>query len=137
MTSECTISRDKELRKRFNDMLTSGININYYNWSLVAEMLANQPAPRFYISPKVASQYVFAYYHGTYKLKSEIGRRMIVDLVETYERIKSLGECRYNYEVWNKVVESPAKSFYLKPNTIERIIYEYIRPTQRFKSGVS
>lgn len=129
MIKETTKQRDAELRKRFDELRNSGVNSKYYNWKDIVRLLAKMPAPRFYISPKMAEQYVFNFKRGTFLLKSNEGKAMIRDLVENYDRIKMESPNKLAYEIWDELVDSPAKSFYLKEKTIRYIIYEYLRPT--------
>ena len=128
MIKENTISRDCELRKRFNDIRNSGVNEKYYDWNVVVKVLAKSPAPRFYLSPKMAEQYVLNFKRGKFLVKSKIGHAMIRDLAENYDRIKELYPYKKSFEIWQLVVDSPAKSFYLKEKTIRYIVYEYLRP---------
>lgn len=128
MTKDLTTYRDLELRSRFQDIRDSGVNKMYYNWKLVVRMLSKQPAPQFYISPKKAEQYVHSYYRGEFLVKSSLARAMVRDLVDNYERIIAERNGKKMCEIWEMVVESPAKSFYLKESTIRHIIYEYLRP---------
>lgn len=128
MIKETTILRDSELRKMFDNIRNAGVNNRYYDWKVVVKLLATSPAPKFYISPKMAEQYVLNFNRGKFLVKSSIGRAMIRDLAENYERIKSQYPYKKAFEIWELVVDSPAKSFYLKEKTIRCIIYEYIRP---------
>lgn len=129
MVKDSTKNRDAALRQRFDEIQKSGINSKYYDWKVVVKLIAKMPAPRFYITPKMAEQYVLNYYRGIYKVKSMLGKEMIKDLVENYERLKQEDPYKQAWEIWQDLVECPAKSFYLREKTIKYIIYEYLRPT--------
>lgn len=108
-------------------MLNSGVNSRYSGWKMYVSLLAKQPAPCFYISPKIAERYVHSYYRGEPVLKTAKGRALIKDLVENYERLKANNPDDYAYQIWDKLVECPAKSFYLKESVIKHIVYGYYR----------
>lgn len=123
---ELRIERDKELKKRFDYVIQeSGVNPRYLMRDDIATTLQSMPAPRFYIDWKIAQNNVNLYYKGKMKHKSELKQKMVLDLVEVFEEVRS---AHMNYpmtEIWNMVVEHPAKSFYLSKQRIIEIIYNY------------
>ena len=125
MIKEVTKCRDRELRKRFRDVLNSGINADYYDCADVIRMIANQPAPRFYIAPRVAQRYVLKFYRGIYERDTPMGRKMIHDLVENYERITANAVRKTRADIWEELVMCPAKSFYIKESIVKLIVYGY------------
>jgi len=133
MEKDVTKLRDIELRRLFHLMTNSGVNSDYYSWQVICRLLYKQPAPRFYITPKKAEQYVYSMYHGNVKRKKFETLEMIRDLAENFERIKGEHPEKKKYEIWEEVVNCPAKSFYLKEVTIRHIVYGYLRPTNKRK----
>lgn len=127
LTKDLTIERDAELRKRVEDMLDGTINCQYYDWQSVVMLIAKQDAPKFYISPKKAEQYVCHYYRGRYLLKGTLGRAKIQDLVENYERLKEQYPQKPQKFIWQTLADSQAKSFYLSYKSIKSIIRGYIK----------
>lgn len=123
---ELRMERDKELKKRFDYVIQeSGVNPRYMMRDDIANILQSMPAPRFYIDWKIAQNNVNLYYKGKMKHKSELKQKMVLDLVEVFEEVRS---AHMNYpmtEIWNMVVEHPAKSFYLSKQRIIEIIYNY------------
>lgn len=122
-----TTDRDRELCKRYDDIIKSGINHNYLTHKNVVKVISLQSAPRFYLEPRTAEKYILQYYRGEYYRKSVLGRKMIDDLVANYERLASQHPNWCNYQLWDAVVMCEAKSFYLTENTIKFIIYGYLR----------
>ncbi len=127
MIKDLTIERDEELRKRVEYMLDGTINCQYYDWRSIILLVSRQTAPKFYISPKKAEQYVCNYYRGVYLLKSYAGRKKIEDLVETYERLKEQHPDKSQKWLWTMTAESQAKSFYLSDNSITQIVRGYLK----------
>jgi len=132
MTGIDTLERDSELRKRYDDILKSGVNCRYIDRDMVVRTIANQPAPRFYISPKTAEQHVLRYYRGEVTNKNATTRAMIKDLVENYEILKAEMPNAYHYEIWDALILRPAKRFYLSEASIKSIVYGYTRPSQAY-----
>lgn len=128
MIKDVTQLRDDELRRRFSDIMDSGVNRSYYKWETAVHLLAQQSAPRFYISADRARTYVSAMRRGTHHVFSQLRQAMVRDLAENYDRIKLEHPEYKEYEIWYAVVESPAKSFYLLEKTIKYIVYDYLRP---------
>lgn len=120
--------RNKELRKRFNELLSaSGVNMMYFHRDTIVDMLYNESAPRFYISAKIAERYVLNYKRGVFLSEDPITRRKITDLAETFDRICAENPHMKRKDVWNEVVWSPAKSFYLSKKRIKWIVYGWVK----------
>lgn len=118
--------RDKEIRKIYTRIVSeSGINKKYLTRDFISKQIQKSPAPRFYIEPKHAANYVNAYNNGKLRHVSAIKRAMVLDLVEVYEEVRALHPNDPMSEIWLMVVRHPAKSFYLSPSRIIEIIYEY------------
>lgn len=90
-------------------------------------VLAEQPAPRFYISPFTAWLYLTKHRNPKNKLTQE----MIEDLQENLARLKRENPDASNIWLYEKVVKQPAKSFYMSPHRIKEIIFHYTGRTSK------
>lgn len=120
--------RNRDLQKAYTDFLqTHSVNKYYIRRSFVMDRIVNSPAPRFYIGTKTAERYVLGYLNGSRKIMHHRKLEMIEDLVRTYRAVLSSGECAHRYEIWERVVQSPARKFYITPARAEEIIFNHNR----------
>ena len=118
--------RDEEIRKIHKRIVRdSGINKKYLTRDFIVEQVQKCPAPRFYLEPKRAMEYVNSYYKGKTCHLRPLRRAMVLDLVEAFEEVRSEHLNDPMGDIWTMVVEHPAKSFYLSPARIIEIIYQY------------
>lgn len=121
-----TDQRDRDLKNLHTSVIkNSGVNPMYLTREFIVSTLASQPAPRFYIKAQQAESYVVGYYKQVSYVKSELKRSMILDLVQVFEQIRSDNIHLPMADIWQLVVEHPAKSFYLSNQRIKEIIYNY------------
>ena len=121
-----TDQRDRDLKNLHTSVIkNSGVNPMYLTREFIVSTLASQPAPRFYIKAQQAESYVVGYYKQVSYVKSELKRSMILDLVRVFEKIRSDNIHLPMADIWQLVVEHPAKSFYLSNQRIKEIIYNY------------
>lgn len=129
MNLQITDERNRALRKRF-DMISRdyGVNSKYIDRAYLLDMMEQSPAPRFYIDAKQAERYVIAYYKNqsaaSFK-KTSARQRMMLDLVEVFERVRSANMDKQMREIWEMVVREPAKEFYISRTTIKKIVFNY------------
>lgn len=120
--------RNRDLQDAYRRFIRLGsVNMRYIRRQYLIRHLINQPAPRFYICPKVAERYVLGYLKGRRKTLHSSKIEMIEDLVGVYRSIVSSGEALRQYEVWERVVESPARKFYITPERAEEILFNHNR----------
>lgn len=96
----------------------SGINNRFLTYKFVAEQIEKYEAPRFYITEHVACLLVCSYYKGQTSHKSKIKQAMVKDLVSVYEEITEKHPNALKFEIWERVVNHPAKSFYMTQGNI-------------------
>lgn len=120
------LERDEELRNIHKRIVSeSGINRKYLTREFVVAQIQKCGAPRFYISEHVACGLVTAHYNRKKTHQAQHKRDMVDDLVHVYEEVRNAFPAAQRGEIWKKVVEHPAKSFYLSPARIMEIIFQY------------
>ena len=119
--------RNAALRKVYSDIIhTQGVNLNYLNRNSILDLIAEQPAPRFYITPEIAGWYICQYYRNNkMPLIKPHKQAMVLDLVENYERLRQQYPDMHKWALYDMVVEQPAKSFYMNKQRIKEIIFNY------------
>ena len=118
--------RNKELEKIYQNIISSShVNISHMSTETILNMVANHPAPRFYITPKMAERYVLGFKRQDPAILNSRKLPMILDLVEVYDRIVARKKRDLRFVIWECVVQSAAKSFYVTPRRIREIIFKY------------
>lgn len=118
--------RDDEIRKIHKRIVNeSGINKKYLTREFIIQQIQKSAAPRFYLEPKRAMEYVNSYKRGELRHSRKHKQAMVLDLAEVFEEVRAAHLNDQMGEIWQMVVEHPAKSFYLSPSRIIEIIYEY------------
>lgn len=118
--------RDNELRKIHKRIICeSGINQKYLTRNFVVAQIEKCSAPRFYLTPKFAGDFISAYKKGKIRLKSKMKQMMAEDLVGVYNQMRDAYPFAQRQEILEKVVAHPAKSFYLSPTRIMEIVFQY------------
>lgn len=107
-----------------NILKIGAVNLNFFTHQDIAKIVAEQPAPRFYISPKFASMCVMGYYHGTPKYLRK-NREMVKDLVENYEMLRNKHPHTPKDIIWEMLVNCPSKRFYVADDVARGIIFNY------------
>lgn len=121
-----TEERDHDLRKLHADVIkNSGVNPMYLSRETIVQTIASHSAPRFYICARQAQSYVIGYYKNRESVKYDNKKAMILDLVRVFEEIRSENIHLPMSDIWQMVIEHPAKSFYLTNQRILEIIYNY------------
>ena len=120
------LERDQELRKIHKHIVSeSGVNKKYLTRAFIVEQIQKCSAPRFYISEDIARRLVTAHYNGKIIRRTQLKQMMTANLVEVFEKVRDANLNAPMEEIWQMVVEHPAKSFYLSPARIIEIIYQY------------
>ena len=118
--------RNAALRKLYSDIIhAQGVNLNYMSRSTILDIIAEQPASRFYITPEIAGWYICQYYSGKMPLMKAHKQQMVLDLVSVYERLRKEHPDMRKWVLYEKVVEQPARSFYMNTKRIKEIIFNY------------
>lgn len=131
-----TQERNKAIRSRFDAIMRcTCVNQKYVNRQTILDLMMESPAPRFYIDAKQAERYVIAYYKckdvSSFR-KSHDRQEMMKDLVDAFEKIRPEHMDMKMVDIWEMVVNSPAKSFYISRRTMKRIVFNYIyKPCKR------
>lgn len=121
-----TSQRDAYLRNLHTHVIrNSGINPLYLSRDTILDTICSSPAPRFYINAKQAQHYVTSYYRGVKLHRSAHKMAMIKDLVAVFEEIRPENMHLPMREIWQMVVEHPAKSFYLTRQRVKETIFNY------------
>ena len=121
-----TEQRDNDLRNLHAIVIkNSGVNPMYLSRETIVQTIASHSAPRFYICARLAQSYVIGYYKNRESVKYDRKKAMILDLVRVFEEIRSENIHLPMSDIWQMVVEHPAKSFYLTNQRILEIIYNY------------
>lgn len=124
MSSNRIISeRNAALREVHKRIIKASGGIGNVSRGAIVSLIGEQSAPRFYISPFTARLYITQ----RYKCSEENSPKqaMVSDLVETYRRLIVTYPNAPKEWLYEKVVEQPAKSFYLSAHRIEEIIFNY------------
>lgn len=130
MSRKTTHQRDCDIRTLVDDMDDGTVNAGYYDLDAIVDFVAAAPAPRFYLAPDKARQYIYRYKQGTYVAKTPMLRQKMRDLVAVYDRLRQQYPHLPGYKICELAVEQPAQSFYLKPTTIREIIKGYAKRTK-------
>lgn len=118
--------RDQQLRKVYSTLyLSSSANSRLISRDLLLDLMMEQPAPRFYITPKMAERYVLGFKKQSSAILSSRKLEMIKDLVSAYERARTRHKGVAKGMLWKYTVESPAKSFYMTKQRLEEVIFNY------------
>ena len=115
--------RNEDVRKAYERVSKASVGINYISSETIISIVADEPAPRFYISPYWARVIIRNHYKGTNSCR--VKQAMILDLVENYERLLALKPNMRKKTLYGMVVEQPAKSFYISPRSIKEIVFNY------------
>lgn len=126
----CTrIMRNNDLQKeKERDLLAAyervksvqGVNFKYLNQMDIANLIAEMPAPRFYINEDWAYQLVRLYKNGKISGKH---KEIAEDLVSHYDRLKMQYPREKVRCLCILAVLCPAKSFYTSAARIKDIIF--------------
>lgn len=126
MRNELHNMRNKEVMKIYDNIISSkSVNSKYISRDLVLRLIEQHPAPRFYITPKMAERYVIAYKKQDPSILESRKLPMIKDLAEVYDKLIKFRKVSLKTRVWSLVVQSEAKSFYLTQRRIQDIIFGY------------
>ena len=118
--------RDDELRKIYVRIVKeSGINSKFLTRDFVVGQIQKCNAPRFYITSKMAGEIISSYNKGKCRHKSSIKLAMVQNLMDVYEETVRDYPNEPMYLILERVVTHPAKSFYMSPERIMEVIYQY------------
>lgn len=124
MKHTCKPQMYADIRDAYDKIMScGGVNKAYLPRKVIINVLMESPAPRFYISAKLAERYVKWYYAGDPGALRNRKLAMIKDLVDVYERKRKQRPYTPVYLLWQEVVDSPAKSFYATPQLLTDIVY--------------
>ena len=126
--------RNLALQNIYKCILKSNVNRNLMNNDMIISIVMEQPAPKFYISPKEAKKLILSYYKSNGELpirKKSLTREMAKDLVENYEMLRKKFPHTDKERIYEYVVEQPAKSFYMSYNSVRAVIFNYKGRTKR------
>lgn len=104
---------------------TQGLNEKYLTRDVIIDSIMKQPAPRFYLEPRTIEHIVMSYITGVPNSNSNRNRERDKDLCEAYYRIKNNHPELSGSEIWIRVGEQPAKSFYMSKRSIRDFIFGY------------
>ncbi len=124
--------RNEALKEAYKRIVSAkGVNSMFLNREALLQILIEQPAPKFYISPEWAKRHITAHYKGYPKCLQKRGygkqnNKMIEDLVEQYEKLMQNNPDAPKKWLYENVVLQPAKSFYVSLRRAKEIIFNYI-----------
>ena len=117
-----TIQKRKDLIAAYDRIRSAGgVNMGYVSRDAVIDLLMQEPAPRFYLSPRAIEHDVIRYIKG----KPTTNPERTKDLHEAYCKVMEKNAHQKMFLVWLDVSMQPAKSFYLSRRSIRDIIYGY------------
>lgn len=126
MSKSLQQQRNIEIVKAYKRIISSSsVNMAYLHRDAVFDLLAQQPAPRFYITSEVAAKYVLGYKRQLPSILNSSKLEMIEDLVAIYDKIKAKRKYSPMEMIWEYVVNSPAKSFYMSKRRYKEVIFNY------------
>jgi hypothetical protein len=126
MTNNLQQLRNKEVEKVYKNIVSSSsANMRYVSRDVVLEIIMQHPAPRFYITPKMAERYVLGYKRQLPSIINSSKLPMIEDLVSVNDKAVIRYKNQSRTMIWEHVVKSQAKSFYMTKKRIEEIIYKW------------
>jgi hypothetical protein len=114
--------RNKVLKKAHEQIIKASHGVGYISRQTIIELIQEQPAPRFYITPYMANLYINNIKHRRSKCRKQ---EMIKDLIENYNRLKAENPDKPKEWLYEHVVEQPAKSFYMSDRSIKEVIFQY------------
>ena len=119
-------NRNEALVNLYMSLMSSkSINRNLLDRYIAIDYIIQQPAERFYITPKMAERYVLGYLRGDKRVLCSRKRAMIEDLVSVYRRIVNSRDGSKKVDIWEEVVSSPAKSYYITARRAKEIVFGY------------
>lgn len=113
--------RNKALRALHRAIISESRNLGYLTCATIVVYIYGQPAPRFYITPYSARLYI----NGRKTADSKRKRDMVADLKEAFVRLQRENPYAPKEWLYEKVVEQPAKSFYMSKHRIKEIVFNY------------
>ena len=102
---------------------TQGINERYVTRDVIIDILMKEPAPRFYLEPRTIEHIVMPQITGVPNSNSNRNHDRDKDLCEAYYRVKDKYPDITGVDLWIKVGEQPAKSFYMSRRSIRDYIF--------------
>ena len=119
-------ARNKTIRDAYMRFVnSSSLNRGLLNRHIAISYLMEKPAERFYITPKMAERYVLGYLRGDKQVLCARKRAMIEDLVCVYRGIVNRRDGAKQADIWEELVESPAKSNYLTERRKREELFGY------------
>lgn len=114
--------RNAALKELYASIIKASKSIGFVSRKNVISIILDQPAPRFYITPYVAYIYL-----TNYRKRGENCRKqeMIKDLKKNFNRLRHQYPNATVDWLYKMVVEQPAKSWYMTPQRVEEIIFNY------------
>lgn len=117
--------RNREIEKLYRNITSCNVNLRYVKREAIIDLIMESSAPRFYITPKMAEQYVLGFKKQLPHIIKSRKIGMIMDLVNAYDRAKIRHRNASQNSLWIYTVESPAKSFYVSKKRLIEIIFNY------------
>lgn len=119
-------ARNKAIREAYLRLVkSSSLNRGLLKRHIAIAYLMEQPAERFYITPKMAERYVLGYLRGDKHVLCARKRAMIEDLVCVYRGIVNRRDGAKQADIWEEVVSSPAKSYYMTERRLREVAFVY------------
>lgn len=113
--------RNKALRALHRTIISESRNLGYMTCATIVAYIYSQPAPRFYLTPFSARLYI----NNRKVADSKCKRDMVADLKEAFARLQRENPNAPKEWLYEKVVEQPAKSFYVSKHRIKEIVFNY------------
>lgn len=120
--------RNAALRGVYESIIRSYgvVNMRYMSRAVILELIMEHSAPRFYITPELAGWYICQYERwGRLVVVKSHKREMLLDLISVYERLRKEHPYMKRGELYDLVVNQPAKSFYMRKQRIKEVIFRY------------
>lgn len=122
MENKLFLERAYDVKLAYKKLDNIGVNKQLMHLESIVDLLMEQEAPRFYITPKMAERYILGFKRQDPAILSSRRIDMIKDLVEVYDKVCARYKRVYRTQLWDYVVNSRAKSFYISRRKFKEII---------------
>lgn len=120
-----------KLKKK--DLMSSVFNVikenyalgNFIKKSYAITLVANGPAPRYYVDVDTAMKRVYRILNGgKLNIKSKLTCKMYYEIAEKFKKIVRENPNDYKPYLMQKVLNTEASSFFMKESAIRSLIYK-------------
>lgn len=126
-----------KVNEAYKAFLEQGLN---YNLDTICKIIANSPAPRFYVGVSLAMLEYSRYKKGISAIRRAEARKMYAEIFARYEQLVRIavasGQIVRKYETMRRVLEQEAPSFYYSDISALKTYYRFSQKRRNEKRRV-